>query len=439
MQYTAKTKRCLTEEQLKIQQNAALGIMYDVPKPRISKVVKGLCTAWNLGAVALAVVDIILGDLQENDCQSGARAICFRSNRSFATALGVDETSVQRALGKLAEHNLITFHDSANGKRYRCKKTGVTFGIDLTPAWNQYADLSKTLQAFRRAQEHKKALRRCIKSRRKSGLYLASALLQRAREAQIEKLVGELEGLQHFIATINRSGNTHETRLALLETKAARLVEIAEQLEPESDQVPAPTRSSTGAHAVHQYNTSLVPLKNFGVLALEDERHFKPCLKGQTELITSDQPHTVTCEQRVTTFDKSVNSRKTQRLVNSDNRQFLECDLDPIDLELLNQALPRVLDGLGLTWKSWRHVEDDVFALKRCVGLSDYALEKAVSKHHPRLVAVTLAVVLEMQLRNKNVEKPGGYVVWLFRQGENAISILTRTLLSLMELEPDYH
>lgn len=439
MQLQTNTKRCLTQEHLEIQQNALSGIQKLIPKQHISKVVKGLCPLRVRGC-ALAVLDIMFGDLQEEDCQLGARAICFRSNKSFAMRLGVDESTVQRALNKLQDWGVLTFKDSPNHKRYYNKKSGEKFGIDLTPAWNNFEALKTEYAELQAAAALHGQLKRAVKTSRKTQLHTVLKLLEEARAAKNVEIVRLLEQLKSQIEKINNAAMDYVQRLDALEIIKGKLCEIAASLEPENALVPAQMRSSTRANAVHQYNTSLIPLNKFCSLAFEDEQNFKQCFNADFDSVETDTSDFPTCQERVIQFDRSVTSGKSEKLIKAYTGGFEDGPgFSSIDLALARQALPEVITAYGFDWNDWEDVRGAVFALKRGLGVSDHALQEGLDNWRPEAVALCLAVVLEKVLRGHEVKNPGGYVRWMLRRSGNLERVLMSKLLELMKPETACH
>ena len=444
MLVSENSKRCLTPELIKIQQNAMTGIVCDLRKADVSNVAKRLCTMTGNRGILTDVLDNLYAVLPENDCQPGMRAIVWISNKRLAERLGVDVTTIQRALNSAAKLAIITFHDSPNGKRYYNQKTGEKFGIDLTPGWNNYRRLKQEVEELEALLRQKKCDQAEIKRLKKSVLANINRALERARNLQLTELIKKLQQLKQHAEKINQSAMNYAERIDALKILAGQMSEIWEKLAPKTKPVTALTRSSDGAHAVHQYNTSLTPFNKFAdksefcCLAFESEKqNFKRCLKSKLDNNQVFKPDFPSCEVRVATFNHQIKSIKTARLI-EDFAGFYPAESE-IDFTLVCQALREVKVGYGFEWKTWRDVEDALPALKRGIGFSDDALEKSLRDYSPVHIALCLGVVLEKVLRDGDVREPGGYVRWLLRRSQADAQLLERILEPMLWrlMEPD--
>lgn len=439
MHLEAKTNRLLSPKELAILQNAQGGITKSIPLSDVSKVVKSLCKALKLGGTAQAILDFCFGLLKSHQFEIGKRAVCWPSNNRLANELCADVRTIERALKNMSLHGLITFKDSPNNKRFPIGDTGEGFGIDFTPAWNNFDVLKLELQAFKEAAERHKVLGDACKTKRKTALNRDRKLQQVASDQNKPEIVSDLQEIEKQILAATSEIPDRATRLEALQIFAGRLDEIEDKLAPKTEAVPAPMPGSTGVDAGHLYNTSLIPLNKFCGLALEDEHDLKQRLDRKITIVKSNKSDFPTCQSRVNEFDNSVISWKTERILQQRDVPVDDDDFCEINLPLLRQALPNVVQGFGFDWQTWQDVENAVFAIKHGLGLSDDALaESQLNRLHRRHVAIALAVVLEMALRGK-IQNAGGYARWLLRRSGGSDEILMPYLLDLMRPETVCH
>lgn len=433
-------KRYLTAEQLKIQQNAAYGINECIPKSQLSKVVKGLC-AFRAKGMPFAVLDKLLAvlDTKQYPVRVGERAVCFIANQTLAETLGCCETTIQRAINKLAKLGIVTFKDSGNCKRFVKHKTGELFGIDFTPAYNNFADLQAQLFKLQAAKAKVMEQQAAIKTTRKTQLRWIDTELEAARKSGDDLKVKTLERLRELVEKINQSGMDYKQRLEALDMVQIELNQLCGTNTSKNNSVPAQMRCSTGVDAVYQYNTTLISFNKFGPIELVFETEsVSKAISFENE--KTDKKDIATCQSRIADFESCKSSRRIQAIVSEAAEAGRDSnDVFELDLSFVRAALSETLQGFGFYWNTWADVSRSVCALKRGLGFSDDALEDALSDWSPEYVALCLALALEKHLRGGRVKNPAGYARWLLRQNRTAFETLIPEFLQLTELEQGGH
>ena len=168
--------RKTTHHLLDAEHLAGMGEGSGVPKSRAFVAVKRVGAHIGLKAGDLLLLDTLGAFTQPQDWESGCRPIVWPSNALLMDHTGFSLSALKRHARRLADHGVISFRDSANGKRWGHRNAhgyiSEAYGFDLSPLAaravefeNLYAGLQAERALCQRLKRQITVARRMIRAR----------------------------------------------------------------------------------------------------------------------------------------------------------------------------------------------------------------------------------------------------------------------------------
>lgn len=460
-QYTVCSMRLMTDNMVASQKLAENGLsrLYEADEvEKIATISREHCVINGLPSRCGDLIRILFYHRLDKTNGPDSRPVEWWGNEKLAEMLRCSTRSIQRYLKALAEIGLIAFQEQGNGKRHGGRDGGQKSGIDLTPAFELASERTQELAEYQQRLKTQKKYKKLLRNKKANLTKWFSDELARleagdqARPELEQNLREKLDQVQRINAD---KTTTYAHRLECLDViEAAALVELKD---PDLKPVPISGHFGSQSFKINSLSANLsCSACHFGM-----HIYTKPISKldkscNQTDISeceTTSQPEANTemafednesekserindyPKRKIAEYDPNQCEHKRQRVYDQamTNKNRMS-GFQRIDVQLLNQALPAVCDGLQADLSSWRNLVQQLHGLRVNIGLSETGLQQALKQKSPEYVALCAAIVLEKCLRDcSSIRSPGGYFMSLIRlPDDEAETKLCRTLFGLM-------
>ncbi|WP_310622461.1 replication initiation protein RepC [Flexibacterium corallicola] len=154
--------RKMTPAMIQSQHLATDGVRATTSKRQVAMAVKTAAPALGVDGVAFHIFDMLLGMARSDDFSKGRRPVVSISNEKLCGYVQRSTRTVSRALRRLCEAGVLSYHDSPSGKRFAQAKSGEAYGLDLSPAANRVAELERLAADFKQALAAQKQAQRAV-------------------------------------------------------------------------------------------------------------------------------------------------------------------------------------------------------------------------------------------------------------------------------------
>jgi len=200
--------------------------------------------AYGFSANAIALLNALFSFLDNDiDFKMGHRAILWASNEKIMIRAGFkDKKTLNRARDQLRAAGLIYYKDSPNKTRsgMRDKKSGAvvtekTFGIDLTPIRNYYAEIIERIKAYRVETAYKAHIKKTYRSVKRRIMELFPFAGTSMKSAEFNQHVERFDALKAEYKASDRNFKLKEVIIEKLEKLAYKLHEAIQTAEAKKD------------------------------------------------------------------------------------------------------------------------------------------------------------------------------------------------------------
>ncbi len=380
------------------EQLAQAGERVAIPKSRAFVALKRVGAHIGLKAGDMMLLDTLGAFTQAQDWEEGQRPIVWASNAYLMEQTGFSLSALKRHARHLAEIGVISFQDSANGKRWGRRdaegRIVEAYGFDLSP-------LSARVEEFEALYAQVQAERELCQ-RLKRQITVARRMIR----ARIEAAVGgalrgpwtQFTGL--FEELLDRLPRRHQAS-EQLERLLTWFKDLQERIE-----------------AAYLKAANLVENPdNKDIQITKKTRKMDP-----REVIS--EPHILITNQLNLVFGNSSETAETAGGVpNAPPEEQVDRELEDwvaevrkkraaIDLPTIMQACPEFASwarNMGGFLKDWGDLHRVVGQLRPMIGISEHAWSVAQDRMGPQVATAAFALVFEKHSAGE-VASPGGYL-----------------------------
>lgn len=388
------------------EKHAQAGEELSIPRNRAMLAIKKVATDLGLTPADKVLLDCFSGFTKEQDWEQGRRPIVWASNDYLMQHTGFSLTSLRRHVRHLVNLGLISFKESANGKRRGQRDDQgyivSAYGFDLAPLAArtvEFEDLYQRVQEDRRLCQSLKhqitVVRRIIRAKLdialEQGLKGPWSQLAQNFEILLQRLPRRNESIERLLDTMDG--------FASFKAKVERIFQSA--FEPEHQE----------ANQGGLYN----------VKPSEESDNMAPTgTKNGTHILFTNQPNPVSSKINETRRESRNPGGSQQPEVEEVPNEEISWDVggnqslrSDVEISTVMAACPNFAEiarDLGGGYlRDWSDFHRITTQIRPIVGISEDAWNKAQEVLTPLVAAAAVALVYDKHAAGE-VNSPGGYL-----------------------------
>lgn len=386
---------------------ASDGESLSIPKTRAFAAVKRVGAHIGLKAADMLLLDTLGAFTQQQDWDQGQRPIVWPSNAYLSEQTGLSISALKRHARRLANLGIISFKDSANGKRWgrrgRDGRILEAYGFDLSPLAARAEEFEALHAQVQIERETCKRLKRQITVSRRIIRAQIEAITNQTLESLCDGFIAKFEAL---LSQLPKRRTTSETLEALL----AGFKSLQHQLE----------QTYLKLNKVDQ---RIYLEANVDVL--EEPQEMGP--KG-----AETEPHTQTTNELKLVKSCLPNSAANQAHKHtSPLKNEVNNHASKIGISTILNVCPEFTQwshNLGTTIKNWTNLHTAAAQLAPMIGISVNAWNQAQGRLGRTTAAAAVALIFDKHSTGE-IRSPSGYL-----QG-----MLNKAASGKLHLDQSYH